>query len=63
MKIKIPDLTNLINRRLDRLKNEISSAPSGGGLESLRAFLLKIERSIEKFLILLDEIEKKEVAK
>ena len=59
MKIKIPQLTNLINHKLDRLKDEISSAPNGGGLENLKAFLLKIKISIEKFLILLDDLEKK----
>lgn len=59
MKIKIPELTNLINHRLDRLKKEISAAPQGGSFESLRTFLLEIKMSIEKFLILLDDLEKK----
>lgn len=51
------NLTKLINHHLDRLKQEINAAPSGGGLGSLREFLSNLQGSIQAFVVLLDEIE------
>ncbi|WP_300461283.1 hypothetical protein [Desulfobacula sp.] len=50
-------LTDLINTRLDRLKDEVNSAPAGGGLESLCEFLDRLQDSIGSFERLLDGIQ------
>lgn len=53
-----PELTNLINYRLGLLRRQINSHPHGGGFESLRAFLVKLQQTIEALLNLMDKLEK-----
>ena len=53
------ELTEIINNRIDQLKNRVKEIPSGGGLESLRLKLDDIQENIKSFVSLLNELEKK----
>ena len=52
------ELTETTNRKIDELKTEIISLPSGGGFEILRARLQEIRQGINNFIVQIDEIEK-----
>ena len=50
------NLTRVINDRIEILRNTISNAPTGGGLEKLLLFLKSLENDISSFIELVDKI-------
>jgi hypothetical protein len=51
------DITEIINRRFDRLKKRIEAAPTGGTTEDVRQHLAVITAAITAFYVLLDDID------
>lgn len=51
------EITELINRRFDRLKTRVSNAPTGGSTDDARQFLANIQAAICNFNLFLDEID------
>jgi len=53
-------LTELINKRIDRLKNEFNNFPAGGGIEKLREHLVLVQAGIRSFINFIDQTNKEE---
>lgn len=55
--MKSPELTNLLNQRLDLLESVIAARPRGGDTNSLRLFLNNLLVDIRDFQSLLDRVD------
>ena len=54
------EITELINRRFDRLKARVASAPTRGSTEDAREFLATIQAAVHDFYLLLDDVDRLE---
>ena len=55
--MKNKELTNQINRKIQRLQSEIINLPQGGGLEALKDRLVNIQMGMQGFIDEIDNLD------